>query len=463
MAAVSRRQIIRMAVLGAAAVGLGGLGSILAACGGSAAPASSSAASGSAPASSAPPSRAPASSAAASSAAASPAASSAAAQAAAATLTVWHYSTAEGLKTVQDRTALFNKKYPKVKVDLVFSEFSAMPQRLIAAAGAKSGPDVIIYGGNEVVPLFKAGVFKDMDSYWSSYADKDKFPGAVISKFDGKVYGVKGYVNLTGLWYNKDILDAVGVQPPKTVDEVTGIFAKIAASGKKHVPMVLTGQNSDQGDWTAYPWLSTYGFSYKNPDQAAIQQAFTLVNEWARKAYLPKEVVNYGQAETFTRFAAGDVAFMENGNWNIGPAARKFKFKYGTAPLPTGPKPQGVFLGGEALWLGGFTKVPEVGWNYMVESLFTKEGQILNLKDSGSIPARTDLANAPEVTSNPLLPAYLEEVKDHGAEYPPEAGLAVAAQAQIAQNWSAVIAGQKSPAQAAKDAAAGVKANYKPT
>jgi multiple sugar transport system substrate-binding protein len=377
-------------------------------------------------------------------------------------LTVWHYSTAEGLKTIQDRTGLFNKKYPKIDVKLVFSEFSEMPKRLIAAAAAKSGPDVIVYGGNELVPLYKAGVFKSMDSYWSSYADRATFPDGVITKFNGKVFGVKGYVNLTGLWYNKDILDDVGVQPPKTFDEVTGIFARIANAGKKYVPLILTGQNSDQGDWTAFPWLTGYGFSYKNPDQSAIEQTFTLVNEWARKGYLPKEVVNYGQGESFTRFAVGDVAFMENGNWNIGPAGRNLKFKYGTAALPTGPKPGGIFLGGEALWLGGFNKVPEIGWAYMVESLFTREGQILNLLDSGSIPGRTDLASAPEVTSNALLAPYLDEVKNRGAEYPPEAGAAVAAQAVIAQNWSAVIAGQKTPAQAAKDAADGVKANYKP-
>jgi hypothetical protein len=72
------------------------------------------------------------------------------------------------------------------------------------------------------------------------------------------------------------------------------------------------------------------------------------------------------------------------------------------------------------------------------------------------------MANLTQVISNPLLAAYTTEVKEHGAEYPPEGGAAIAAQAVIAQNWSAVIGGQKTPAQAAKDASDGVKANYKP-
>src|SRR6266571_4833063 len=91
-------------------------------------------------------------------------------------------------------------------------------QGAAAAAGAKQGPDVFIYGGNEVSAMYKAGVFKSADSYWQNFADKGQFPDGVITRFNSKVYGIKGYVNLTGLWYNKDILDAVGVTPPKTHD-----------------------------------------------------------------------------------------------------------------------------------------------------------------------------------------------------------------------------------------------------
>jgi hypothetical protein len=70
------------------------------------------------------------------------------------------------------------------------------------------------------------------------------------------------------------------------------------------------------------------------------------------------------------------------------------------------------------------------------------------------------MANLPEVTSNTLLAPYISEVNNRGSEYPPEGGTAIAAQAVVAQNWSAVIAGQKSPSQAAKDTSDGVKANF---
>src|SRR5579859_2390415 len=267
---VSRRDVLKSAAAGAGMLAFGGgISSFLAACGGSA----------SAPSALGPDTTG--------------------------TLTVWHYSSQQDVKTVQDYTALFTKKYPKVTVNLQYVEFSVTGQRAIAAAAAKQGPDVFIYGGNEVNAMYQAGVFKDIDSNWQAYADKGQFPDGVITKFNNHVYGVKGYVNLTGLWYNKNILDDVGVQPPKTFDEIDGIFAKIKASPKKYTPIALTGQPTDQGDWTAYPWLTGYGFTYKNPDETAIQNAFSLVSGWARKGYLPKESVSWGQAETFTRWAQG--------------------------------------------------------------------------------------------------------------------------------------------------------------
>ncbi|HEY7201652.1 MAG TPA: extracellular solute-binding protein [Candidatus Dormibacteraeota bacterium] len=425
---LSRRELLRRTAAGAGTLALAGtLGDLLAACGGSS-PTPSSGKPLSADTSG--------------------------------SITVWHYSSANDLKAIQDYTALFTKKYPKVTVNLQYVEFSEMPKRAIAAAAAKSGPDVFVYGGNEVNAMYKAGTFRSIDSLWSSFPDRSQFPDGVITKFNNKVYGVKGYVNLTGLWYNKDILDQVGVQPPKTFDDVTSTLAKIAAHPKKFTPIALTGQPTDQGDWTAWPWLSGFGFSYPNPDQAAIESAFSMVNEWARKGYLPKEAVTWGQAESFTRFAVGDVAFMENGNWNIGPAKRQIKFNYATAELPTGPKKSGLFLGGEALWMGAFTKSPDIAWAYMETTLLSKEGLLITLNESGTIPARHDMANLPEVTSNTLLAPYISEVNNRGSEYPPEGGTAIAAQAVVAQNWSAVIAGQKSPSQAAKDTSDGVKANF---
>ena len=63
------------------------------------------------------------------------------------------------------------------------------------------------------------------------------------------------------------------------------------------------------------------------------------------------------------------------------------------------------------------------------------------------------------MTEEPLLAAYTSEVTSRGTEYPPKGGDVLAAQLVVAQNWSAVIAGQKTPSAAAKDTIDGIKAS----
>ncbi len=373
------------------------------------------------------------------------------------TLNIWHYFNTQGQKTIlTEWQSMFNKQYPKVDVKYVYVEFQELSKKIIAAAGAKQGPDVLLYGGSDLVQMYKTGALKSMQPYWDKFADKDKFPEGVLTKFDGQIYGVKPYVNLVALWYNQDIIDAVGVKPPTTFEEVTPALAKIAAAGKNYLPLAMTGRPDNQGDWTSWPWLTGYGFSYDNPDVDAATQAFTMVAEWSSKGYIAKDSVSWGQSETFDRFVVGDVAFMQNGNWNIGSAKEQAKFKYMTAEMPKGPKTGNIYLGGEPGWIGAFTTVPDLAWGYLSQ-VYSKEGDLVPLKASGSIPARSDLASVPEVTSEPLLAAYATEVKSRGTEYPPKGGAVIAAQLVVAQNWSSVIAGQKSPQQAAKDMVDGIK------
>ncbi len=48
--------------------------------------------------------------------------------------------------------------------------------------------------------------------------------------------GVQGFVNLIGLWYNKDILDELGIQPPTTFDELEADMAKAKRQAKTRSP-----------------------------------------------------------------------------------------------------------------------------------------------------------------------------------------------------------------------------------
>ncbi len=375
-------------------------------------------------------------------------------------VTVWHYFSVDSqVQELKDLAVLYNQTSPKVQVNYVFVPYDQLPNKVVAGAAAGTGPDVVVYNGPNVGQFVDAKAIIDLTPFWSSFKDKDLFAPAVVHSIDGKVYGVQGYVNLLGLWYNKDILDKVGVQPPTTIDQLTAALQKVTKAGYKGI--TLTGKPNDQGEWQSYPWMSAYGWSYSGPDASAAEKAFSLVSGWASKGYLSRIVVTWEQAEPFQAFTVGDVAFTENGNWQLGTAKANAHFNYGVVALPSGPNPAKVYLGGEAESIGAFSKNPKLAWAYLQASYFSKAGQLVAFKDVGSIPSRKDAAEDPAVTSDQLLAPFAQEVQSVGAIYPPDAGPVTKvqnAQLVVGQQWSAVIAGQEKPSAAAQKAVTGVQA-----
>ena len=366
------------------------------------------------------------------------------------TITVWHYFSDENqVKVMTDYKDLFEKNNSGVTVENVYVPYDQLNSKLISAVGAKTGPDVIVFNGADTSTLALGGALSPIDKQWDSFADKDQFPEAVVHQLDGKTYAVQGYVNLLGLWYKADILDELGIKPPATMDELNVALTKVVAAGYKGI--TLSGLPQSQGEWQAYPWLSSTGFNYDDPKADALIKAFDMIKSWTDSGALTREAVTWDQTIPFQTFAAGNVAFAENGNWQIGTAKSSAKFNYGVVPLPVG-KSGKVYLGGEGEAIGAFSKNPDLAWKYLEQTYFSAEGQLIPLNVVGSIPSRLDSAANKAVTDDPLLAAFAKSIADNGANYPasavPPASVADL-QLAVGQAWSAVIGGQSTPADAA--------------
>ncbi len=366
------------------------------------------------------------------------------------TLTVWHYfSDPNQVKVMTDLAGQFQKENPGVTVQNVYVPYDQLDQKLIASAGAKTGPDVVVFNGADTSNLALAGTLAPLDAQWSAFADKGQFPSSVVHKVNGKTYSVQGYVNLLGLWYNKDILDKLGITPPTTVDELTADLAKVKAAGQSGI--TLSALPNSQGEWQAYPWLTASGFDYTKPDHKSLANGLGTIADWTNKGYLSKEATTWDQTVPFQKFAAGGVAFAENGNWQLATAKSTAKFNFGVAPLPLGSNGK-VYLGGEGEGIGAFSKNKDLAWKYLASTYYSSAGELIALKDSGTIPSRADTAKNAAVTGNPLIKPFADSIASMGANYPSDAVPAKnVANQQLAggQAWSSVVSGASSPSAAA--------------
>lgn len=368
------------------------------------------------------------------------------------TLTVWHYYSVDGQTEALDRLGdIFEKSHPGVTVENVYVPIDQLTSKLVTAAGSGKGPDVVVYGAASTYTLAEAGAIEPMNDWWDGYADKDQFPDGVIQRVGDDIYGVQGFVNLLGLWYNQDLLDEVGVEPPTTIDELETAMGKVAAAGKEGI--TLTGISGLESQWQGFPWFTSHGFDYADAQAEPMADTFAMLQDWTAQGWLSKEASVWDQTVPFQRFTAGDVAFAENGNWQITSAKKDAKFEYGVVPLPISSD-GGVLLGGEAQNVGAFASDPELAREYLEETFFSVEGQLVLLDSFGSIPARADAAADSSIGDDPILSVFADIVQKQGRPSPSPAVPSAHVQeveTLVGQYWSQAIAGSGAPDQLATE------------
>jgi ABC-type glycerol-3-phosphate transport system substrate-binding protein len=150
----------------------------------------------------------------------------------------------------------FTKK-TGIKVSL-----SIMPDetKLILANAAGNSPDAAL-GVSNYIPfqLAARGALADMNQYAGYDEVMKRFsPGAFAPiMFDNKVYAIPETQNFWVMFYRKDILDALNIPVPDTMDQVEAILPELQRFGMNfYSPMSATGGFK--------PYTYTMPFIYQN-------------------------------------------------------------------------------------------------------------------------------------------------------------------------------------------------------
>ena len=236
-----------------------------------------------------------------------------------------------------------------------------------------------------------------------------------MQKVDGKLYGVQGYVNLLGLWYNQDMLDqARRRRVPTTTDELEADMAKAAAAGKQGITLTgkpgsrASGRASPGSPRTDSPTVTRRRSRWRTPTRCS--------RTGSEKGYLSKEAATWDQTVPFQQFAAGASLFAVNGNWQIA-AAKEAEFKYGVAPLPITRK--AVCFSAARCRTSAPSRStrnwPRSSWKTR-SSRSTASSTLLDT--FGAIPARADAAASSKIGEDPILSVFADIVQKQGRPSP---------------------------------------------
>ena len=368
-------------------------------------------------------------------------------------LTVLDYYTEEPSHAlIGDQLSKCGTSVGVAKIDHQSVPGPTLIQKVLQQASSKSLPDVLMLDNPEIQQIAETGALAPLDDFGinaEGYA-----PGPVsAATYDGKLYGLQPGANTLAIFYNKDVLEKAGVEPPTTWDELKATAKKLTVG--KQYGFAFNATADYEGAWQFLPPMWTNGGDETNLTSPEVAGALQLWKDLVDQGSVSKSAVNWKQSDVNDQFIAGKAAMLLNGPWQI-PALDKAKINYGVVPFPVNTPGQTSTapLGGEAWTVpltadeAKMTKAAE-----LVKCMNTDENQMLRAKQGGLVPTKLALADQYKAEV-PSMAGFVDAVGTArartgklGAKWPETAKI-------IYTGMQLVLTGQATPAEAMAKAGA---------
>jgi multiple sugar transport system substrate-binding protein len=324
-------------------------------------------------------------------------------------LTLWTRAPLE--KQAKLLVAAYNQSH-KNHVELTVVPNDDYVAKVGAAAGSGGLPDLfaadIVYVPNWV----KQGLFRDISSNVDQLSYKDQINQGHMKAgtMDGKKYVLPFVLDLSMLFWNKDLFKAAGLDPekaPATLEEYAADAQKIQALGKKDVYGTATGLNC--GGCLVFTWFPSIWAGGDQVMNAEGNQAnftsdtskkifSTWHDLWKSGAVLPSSKDETGATWT-AGFTEGKVGLM------FYPAtllSSTTKFQAGVAGIPGPGGGSATFVGGDGIGISKDSKKAAQAWSFL-NWMMSEDAQVEILAKDNDVVSRTDLAGNKYAAKDPRL------------------------------------------------------------
>ncbi|MCV2393300.1 sugar ABC transporter substrate-binding protein [Actinotalea sp. M2MS4P-6] len=281
-----------------------------------------------------------------------------------------------------------------------------------AAAGSNGLPDLfaadIVYVPNWV----EQGLFQDLTTNIDGLSFKDQINKGHLSAgtLDGKEYVLPFVLDLSMLFWNKDLYAEAGLdpeQPPTTLEEYAADAKAIQAMNKPDVYGTATGLNC--GGCLVFTWFPSVwaaGGDVMNADgtealfaESPSTEVFSIWRDlWDSGAVLPSSKDEAGPTWT-AGFTEGKVGLM------FYPAtllSSTTGFDVGVAGIPGPGGGASTFVGGDGIGVSKDSQNAAQAWNFL-NWMMSEDAQVGVLAKDNDVVSRSDLAENEYSTADPRL------------------------------------------------------------
>lgn len=326
-------------------------------------------------------------------------------------LVIWADDTrASQIKAFADQFAEENE----VTVAIQELGFGDIRSRLVTAAPAGEGPDIIVGAHDWLGELVAAGVVAPLDL---SPVEDDFIPAAIAAfNYEGQIYGLPNAIENVALVRNVDLVP----ESPATFEELVETALALEAEGTVSVPLAL--QENGNGDpFHNYPIVTAFGGyvfgrnadgSY-NPDDLGIDSegglaAARYFSELAEQGVVNVDILYDVMIESFS---SGEAPFAITGPWAL-PSFDEAGVNYVVEPIPPvqGGEPQ-PFIGVQGFMISAFAENPLIAQTFVLDLMATEDAQIALFEATGRPPAHQGAFDA-VAADDPNVRGFGEAGKD---------------------------------------------------
>ncbi|MFF1877760.1 ABC transporter substrate-binding protein [Leifsonia sp. NPDC058230] len=371
------------------------------------------------------------------------------------TVSFWHFFSDREAKVIQSVVDDFEKKYPKIKVEVHSGQDDEKLQKAIATG---SKVDVGLSYSTDIVGNFCSnGAFRSLNKVIErDGVDMDQFSPTVKSytEFQGTRCAMPMLADVYGLYYNKDLLAAAGyTEPPKTLSELETMADKLTTfNGDGSIktlgfnPTMGWYENAaaHYGPAAGAEWLKADGTS-----AISSSPGWTDLIEW-QKAYVDK--IGWDKLNKFTSglgqefsadnaFQTGQVAMNLDGEYRTAFIADQAKdLNYGTAPFPTADNHTdlygGGYMTGNIIGISKGSKQPELAWA-LLKYLTTDTDALVKLGNGlKNVPTTTDALASPDLEVSEQFKTFLDIASDKNVATTPASPLGAGYQQSFQDFWN---------------------------
>lgn len=302
--------------------------------------------------------------------------------------------------------AAYQGQRPEVAIRLeVSGAGTQFYQQIDTRLAGGQAPDIFRAQYQQVGRYAEAGALVDLLDYVEESEVADFAPAFLRAvTYDETLYALPHHTDTFALYYNRDILQRLGVEPPMSLDQswtwqrFIEIAREIKQSGAAPYGFAMSWQNSNAYRWL--PYLYQHGGQLLSDDLTRSQLAtppgietIAWTQSWFTEQLVPPSTAMKSNEQAQNLFANGTIGLYLGGDWQIPFLLKNMKAPWGVTYMPRDVA-MASDLGGNCLAISRDSENPEIAADFI--RFMTNQANMQDFVTSAQfLPVRQSLMAEP--------------------------------------------------------------------